>query len=71
MDLTACQPIRVMFCRNELCQKLWKTNVNNIILFAEATVNMMKCKVCIGDLTKKECLDLKRITSIVIKQLTV
>ena len=46
LDLTACQPIWVMLCRNELCQKLWKKYVNNIILFVEATVNMMKCKVC-------------------------
>ena len=48
MDLTACQPIWVMLCRNELCQKLLKKYVNNIV---EATVNMMKFKVCKGDLT--------------------
>ena len=51
MDLTACQPTWVMLCRNELCQKLWKKYVNNAILFVEATVNMMKFKVCKGDLT--------------------
>ena len=51
MDLTACQPTWVMLCRNELCQKLWKKYVNIIILFVEATVNMMKFKVCKGNLT--------------------
>ena len=49
IDLTACQPTWVMLCRNELCQKLWKKYVNNIIQFVEATVNMMKFKVCKGD----------------------
>ena len=57
MDLTACQPIWVMLCRNELCQKLLKKYVNNIILFVEATVNMMKFKVCKGDLTNSYVLD--------------
>ena len=51
MDLMACQPTWVILFRNELCQKLWKKYVNNIILFVEATVNMMKFKVCKGDLT--------------------
>ena len=52
MDLTACQPTWVMLCRNELCQKLLKKYVNNIILFVEATVTIMK-KICVckGDLT--------------------
>ena len=62
MDLTACQPIWVMLCRNELCQKLWKTYVNNIILFVEATVNMMKFKVCKGDLTNSYVLIYSNIT---------
>ena len=51
MDLTACQPTWVMPCRNEPCQKPWTKYVNNITLFVEATVNMMKFKVRKGDPT--------------------
>ena len=51
MDLTACQPTWVMLCRNELCQKIWKKRINKIILSVDSNLNMMKFKVCIGDLT--------------------
>ena len=56
MDLTACQPTWVMLCRNELCQKIWKKRINNTILSVDSNLNMMKFKVCIGDLTSSNVL---------------
>ena len=51
MDLTAFQPIWVMLCRNELCQKLWKKCVKNIKPSVDVNLHIVRFKVCIGDLT--------------------
>ena len=51
MDLTACQPIWVMLCRNELCQKQWKKCVKNITPSVDVNLHIVRFKVCIGDLT--------------------
>ena len=55
MDLTACQPTCVMLCRNELWKKIWKKRINNI-LSVDSNLNMMKFKVCKGDLTSSNVL---------------
>ena len=49
-------PTWVMLCRNELCQKIWKKRINKIILSVDSNLNMMKNKVCIGDLTSSNVL---------------
>ena len=81
MDLTACQPIWVMLCRNELCQKLWKKASKTPS--EDPHLNIVRFKVCIGDLTNSNFLEkyhayhnktinsLQNIVSIIIEQLTV
>ena len=46
--------IWVMLCRNKLCQKLWKKCVKNITPSVDPNLNIVRFKVCIGELTNSD-----------------
>ena len=56
MDLTACQPIWVMLCRHELWKKTMEKRVKNITPSVDPNLNIVRFKVCVGDLTNSNVL---------------